>query len=108
MYSEAFDITHCFLQDLRSYGLSLTLAATLNTILRVYEPQSMILLNDLTSITHAIVSVACQAGKLEHIGAGFVSPFLDTAWAVDASSRQSILVVANFHAVGFTVGRATI
>jgi len=67
----------------------------------------MILLNDLTSTTHAIIAVAYEAGKFEPIGAGFVSPFLDTAWAVDATSRQSILAVANSHQLGFTVGRAT-
>lgn len=106
--SEALDQTHSFLQDLRSYGLSLTLAATFNTVLRVYDPQNMLFVKDLKSITKAIVAVAHEAGKFEPIGAGFVSPFLDTAWAVDASSRPSILAVAGSHQLGFTVGRATI
>lgn len=108
MYSEVLDQTHHFLQDLRSYGLSLTLAATMNTILRVYEPQSMMLSNDLASITDALIVIAYEAGKFEPIGAGFVSPFLDTAWAVHPSSRKSILAVASPHRLGFTVGRATI
>lgn len=105
---EASEQTRAFLQDLRSYGLSLTLAATMNTIIRLYEPDKVRLVVDLASIVQEIIAVACEASQFEPIGSGFVSPFLDTVWAVHASSRPSILAVSSSCQLGFTVGRANI
>jgi len=107
-----------YLQHMRTYGLSLTLAAITNAILRAKrvdggeeeeEEEEEVPETDLhTSYTTGIVALALEAADFEPIGAGFIAPFLDAAWAIDEACRAAIEAVAESHRIGFTVGRARI
>lgn len=122
--SERLAASQIYLQHMRTYGLSLTLAAITNVILRTKkgdggeggggvrvttgEASSSETPTELQSFIAGITALALQAAKFEPIGAGFIAPFLDAAWAIDEACRASIEAVAASHQIGFTVGRARI
>lgn len=103
------DEVRLFLKLLRSYGISLTLGLVVNMILRIYYPNKQDdLVQSSWQFCTEIVSLATEAAQFKPLGAPFMGPFLNTAWAVgDQQSRKALLELLASSGVEFEVERAS-
>jgi hypothetical protein len=75
-----------------AYGLVLTLATILNSILRAFNPGDISLAEDSASFVHEIITLAERASRFRPLGASHIPLCLMTGWAAtdDLSQKADI------------------
>jgi hypothetical protein len=75
-----------------AYGLVLTLATILNSILRAFDPCGISLAEDSASFVHEIITLAYRASQFRPLGASYIPLCLMTGWAAtdDISKKADI------------------
>lgn len=100
------ELMRAYGQDMRSYGLSLTVALIMNGVLSMHDPSSNHLICVRRHHSKEVLSLATEAAHLKPIGAGFVGVYLSAVWAVDTEARASVEALWETHGADFMARRS--